>query len=575
MSLPTFTYDTRPEFVSDVADASSPVALAPAGSVAHAGGFTYRKVSGASAIPDLPAWVPFREVWVEHFGTEVVQNFSAADADTTDNAPRIQSAIEYVKDGGELRFSDGYYRLESTLRVPYDGVELIGKGERSTLLFADHTDGAILHVLEEACALRRFACLSSSARAASTDPLCVGVRFQVEDIPNSPGRLKNTLVQNVRVADQPSHGIVVSNAFTGTFNRLWILNNRGHGVAVDRGFAYPMANLEGVAGLCAFNESQVVNNAGNGFAFGHPDDEFTTQALRMTVTNCEISKNGTDPGVRYVHAQVYCRATEVTFTANVFKPVPGSGSSGIYVAGRCITICNNRFIDVGHVALIGSYDVFPTIGVYITGFNVISSPSLHSAVRVTQTPGQTSEPKGIYVHNYNFHGVVHTLMDTDTGGAWRVPGGSIGGTTLSVYKLADQSVASTTSLVNDEHLKFWVSADETVRFTVTLEYTGPPASDFKCTLLAPAGSTCRFAPESGIRLNTGNSVVFSGVVSAGSQIGFGSTDASHRLLTLRGFITNGSTAGEVNVAWRPSKLDASPTTVYAGLSCIDLNRVVQ
>lgn len=571
--MSSFIYDTRAEFVSDVADPSSVIYNAPGGSVTHAGGFMYRKVDSASAIPDIPEWVPYSQVWVEHFGASVVHNLTDANSSTIDNSPLIQSAVEYTKEGGNLYFGDGYYRLESTVTLPYDGVVLVGNGEKSTYLFADHTNGPVLHIMDRSCGLRRLACLCSDARQLSSNPLDVGIRFQVEDIPDSPGRLKNTLVEGVRVTDQPSHGIVVSNSFTGTFNRVWVLQNRGHGIAVDRGFAYPMVNIQGVPGLCAFNESQIVNNHGHGLAFGHPDDEFTTQALRMTVTNCEISKNATDAAVRYADAQVYCRATEVNFTANVFKPETGSGSSGIYVAGRCITITNNRFIDVGHVALIGSYDIFPTIGVYVTGFNVISSPGMQSAIRVTQTPGQTSEASGIYANNYNFNGGVSTLMDTDTGGAWRVPRGNIGGTQLSVYKQADQS-ASNSTLVPDEHLKFWVVAGETVRFTATLEYTSPPAADLRCTILAPTDSTCRFAPESGIKLAKSNDPTFAGVVDAGVWISFGSTDASHRLLTLRGFITNGATAGEVAVAWGQNKADTGTTTVYSGLSCIDLNRVV-
>ena len=569
--MSTFTYETRPELVADATDPSTPIHNAAIGSIAHAGGFMYRK-TGSLAIPDIPGWVPYTEVWLEHFGATVSHSLGAVNSSTTNISPMIQSAIEYVKDGGSIKFGDGYYRFESTITIPYGGIVLVGQGDNSRL-FADHTNGPVMHIMEGACSLIDFSCIPSTARTLSSSPLDVGIRFQVEDVPDSPGRLKNTLVQNVRVTDHPSHGIVVSNAFTGTFNRMWVLKNRGHGIAVDRGFAYPMANLEGVPGLCAFNESQIVGNHGHGFAFGHPDDEFTTQALRMTVTNCEISKNAVDTAVRYVDAQVYCRAVEVNFTANVFKPVKDTGSSGIYVAGRCITITNNRFIDVGHVALIGSYDIMPTIGVYITGFNVISSPSLHSAIRVTQTPGQTSEPNGIYVNNYNFHGGVKTLMDTDTGGTWRVPNGNIGGTRLSVYKTEDQSVANSTEIVTDNHLKFWVTPGETVRFTVTLEYSGPSAADLRCGLTAPSDSTCRYSSDSSVKLATSSSPRLSSVVSAGTLISFGSSD-TNRILTLRGFIKNGDTAGEVSVVWRQNMVDPGTTTVYSGLSCIDLNRVV-
>ena len=573
MSLPTFTYETRSQFVADVSDASSSVSAAPGGSVAHAEGLLYRRVPGSSVIPDLSGWVPYKAVWIEHFGATVTQTTVHANADTADNVPMFNSAFEYLKQGGELRLSDGYYRLASTLKIPYDGIQLIGNGERSTYLFADHADGPLLHVMNEGCDISRLACLPSASRKESTNPLCVGILFQIEDVPKS-NLLKNSHMQNVRVLKQPSHGIVINNSFTGAFDRIWVMENRGHGIVVDRADVYPMQHPEGVPGICDFNHCQVVRNSGHAFAFGHPDNEITTQALRINVNNCEIGKNATDPDVRYVHAQVYCRAVEIRFISNVFKSADGTATTGIYAAGRCIMIENNRFIGVEHAVMIGSYDSFPTIGVYITGFDLIVSP-VYSAVRVVKTPGQNSEPEGIYVNNYNFRAGVDTLLDSEDGGAWRVPRGSIGGNMLSVYKKEDQSVVNSNDMINDEHLRFWVVPGETVRFTVNIEFSGPPVSDFRCTIRAPNTSKCRFAPESGVTIDSVQKVELVPVTNAGQNVSVGTGGVDQRrLLTLRGFITNGIHAGEVKLAWRPIRESPEPTTVHAGLSAIDLIRVV-
>lgn len=574
--MSTFTFTSRAAFVTQALDTTSAIYAAPNGSMAHAEDVSYTKDSGSTAIPDIPGWKPFGEVYVTHFGARPEYSLVNAEASTFDSTPALHAAIEYRQWGGTIRLPRGYFSTHSTVVVPYDGIYLIGEGEKCSYLLAHHTDGPVLHVKEQSCFLQSFACLATATRAASTDLLNVGIRFQVEDIPASPGRLKNTKVENVRVAGQPSHGIVVSNAFTGTFSRIWAVQNAGHGVAIDRGFAYPMTNLEGVPGLCGFYESQITDNGGHGFAFGHPDDEFTTQALRITVTNCEISKNATDAVVRYVDAQVYCRAMEVEFTANVFKPEPGSGSSGVYIAGRCITMTGNRFIDVGHVALVGSYDIFPTIGVYITGFNVISSPGMGEAVKVVQTAGQTSIPKGIYVTNLNFGGGVESLMGTEGGGGvGQVAGGAVGGTHLPLYKSADQSVSNSTTLQSDDDLHFWVEPNETVRFTATLEYSSPPAADFKTTVEVPSGATSRFVLEAGVRVLTSNALSFSSVMSAGQAISVGSTDSSHRIVTLRGFVKHsGSSGGDVVVKWGANKADSGPTVVYSGLSCLDIERVL-
>jgi len=568
--MSTLNFATRAEFVVFAADGS-----ASPGSVVSADGFLYRFVADSTAIVDLPGWVPQNVTWVEHFGSRTVQSLVRAEKDTTDNSPAIQSAIDYQtsRDGGEVRFSDGYYRLESTLTITQKGVDLIGNDSNSSKLYGDFVGGPILHIRAGSCGVNRLGFLASSSRSGSSDVRDVGLRFQVEDVEGTLERLKATVVEDVRV-QQPSHGIVISNAFTGTLSRVWAINNGGHGIVVDRGFAYPMETHENVAGLCSFNECQLVGNIGHGLALGHPEDEFTTQALRMVVNNCEISKNATNPDVRYEDAQVYCRATEVMFIANVFKPVPGSGSSGVYIAGRCITMNCNRFIDVRHVALIGSYDKFPTVGVYITGFNVISSPLMESAVRVTRTAGQTSEAKGISVTNYNFSGGVDTLVDTDMGGGlWRAPLTNVGGMNLTLAKLTDQSSTLGTTLVDDDDLRFWVTPGERVNFVVTLEYTCDPSVDFSVSVRGPGGSSLRFCPTGGSFLSTSNEVRWAPVAENGGRVNFGSTDAVHRIATLRGFVADVSEAGAVVVSWGQVRTPVKTVVVYSGLSCLEVTRV--
>lgn len=183
------------------------------------------------------------------------------------------------------------------------------------------------------------------------------------------------------------------------------------------------------------------------------------------------------------------------------------------------------------------------------------------------------------MNNYNFHGGIQTLMDTDesmgSGGVERIQGCSIGGTTLSVEKLEDQTLSNSTTFVPDNHLKFWVGSVEKVRFRGTIEYTGPPASDLKFKLVSPEGSTCKYVPEGGMRLNNGNNVVFSGVVDSGGVISVGSTDSTHRIVTFMGYVHNGSTPGWVQVEWAQKTASPDPSVVYSGMSCLELTRVVK
>lgn len=559
--MSSLVFDSRAEFVAHTGlDAG----------IVHAGGFVYRRAPGSTAIEDLPGWEPNGDVWVEHFGARTVLTKTSAEAETFDSAPAIQAAIAFRKQG-VVYLSRGYYRVDSTVTLDKNGLILQGMSSQSTKLFAFHS-GPILRVMEQACTVSQLACLSASPRKNPTHVDAVGILCRSEDAPTSQ-RLKTTHLSDVTVRDQPSHGIVINNAFTGTLDRLWVENNDGHGIVVDRGFAVPASHIQFTPGLCSFNECQITKNRGHGLAFGHPDDDFTTQALRILVNNCEIGSNASDPDVRYQHSQVYCRACEVTLMLNVFKPGE-VGGAGVFLAGRCLNLACNRFIGVSSVALIGSYDSLITVGVHIVGFNAISCPDMDTAVKVVSVPGQTSVPRGIRVENFNFNGGNFKLLGTDEGGgAGDVGMSSVGGTRLSVYKHADQSTVNTTKLTRDEELKFTVLPHETVRFNVTLEYTGAPDSEFKCTVFAPDESTCRWVPDSSIRLNENDTVVRAAMREAGETLNFGATNSSHRIVNLKGFVRNGPTKGVVQAGWGAKKSSSSPTTVYSGLSYIEIERV--
>lgn len=587
--LTTNLYLTRDDFVNDISinnfDANP-------GSIVYAEGYQYQRIDSNSSlmnpvvISDLPNWIPFGETWINHFGVTITQSKTATENASHDDSSKVQAAIDFQEKlgSGVVHFPDGYFRLGSTIYVHESNICLLGTGEKKSILYATHINGPVLQIMNESCQVQKLYISGSDDRynnglVASTN---FGILLQIEDIPNNTDRLKNTLIESVRISNQPSHALVLScTAFTGTLNLLWITANKGHGVVIDRGIESGMVNNVGISGLCAFNECQVVNNGGHGFCFGHPDDEFTTQALRITVTNCEISKNATDTSVRHFPSEVYCRAVEVFFNANVFKPVPATNQSGIFIAGRNIHMINNRFIDVLHTAVISSYDIFPTIGVYISGFDVISSPSLTSAVNVRKVSGQTSEPEGIYINNYNNTGGVNTLVDTDSSmgstGFWRIPKLSIGGTDLTIIKKTDQILNNTTSHINDNDLKFRVAENEAIHFTLFAEYSSPASSDFKCLFNVPSGAIFKASPDGSMKLDRSNNIVQAAVVNQNTNIIFGSTSGSTRLLTIHGFVDNrveNSVAGNVQFKWAPVSSSTENTIVYSGLSCIRINRIV-
>lgn len=576
----THYYDTRANFVT----ASSGLGALPEGSVVSAAGDLYRKATGSSTLQGLDDWLPHNDVWVEHFGAVTVAGRANANSTGIDNTTAIQGAIDYVEtfNGGKVFLRGNYYRVATPLTVTTRGVIITGMGDEETYIFADHTAGPVIQFFHRTGQVHNIAIDASDTRRdsgllASTN---YGILYQTPDVPAVTERLQNHYLQAVRISNQPSHGLYASvKAFTGTADRCWFINNKGHGVLIDRGVHSGMVNPDGTSGLVTFNECQVSGNEGNGMAFGNSADTVSsTQCLRVIVSNCEIGANASGVAAEEV-TQVYMYGcTDMLFVTNVFTSDGVANSGGVHVVGgRNIFISNNRFIELDSAIVIDSNAVLDTIGVFIYGFNVINSASMVEAIRVQNTSGDsTKEPRGISISQYNYIGGIDTLIATGTGmdpgsGAWRVPELGIDGRTMVSRKLVDQTVTNSTVLVEDATLKFWAIPSEIITFTFVVRYSGPAAGDVKMRLTGPTGSTIHVGVPSNMKVDASDAVVIQNEVAGDVDITFG-TAASVRVATLVGSVTNGGTAGKVYLQWAQATADAGTTTV-AEDSYVNLDRI--
>ena len=552
------------------------------GTVVSAENYFYLKSSGATSIPDLPDWLPFNDAWVGHFGTVTTAGAANTDRSNVDNTAAIRAALDYIKlvGGGYLYFGRGYYRVTAPLVVRSTGTFLIGAGDKKTYIFADHTLGPILQITTAANRIENLCLTSSSARRldGALDSNNYGLLYQTLD---DAGRMQNNVCQSIRISNQPSHGLYITPiAYTGSVINCWLGSNGGHGVLIDKG-THSGINPPGTSGLVSFRECEVKQNDGHAFALGNPNNTTsTTQALRVEITNCEIGVNAGVPEARWAPAYVYLHgATEVLLKTNVLtgdETIPEK-LAGIFIAGgRSIHIINNRFIDVKYAVVIDSYATFPTIGVFIEGFNVINSPELQEAVLVQNTTGDpTAAPRGIYINNYNFSGGVNTLVATGEGmdagsGAWRVPELGLGGRSLTVMKRTPQQVTNSTQFVEDEGLKFWIAPRETIVFSLVVGYVGP---NLKVRLTVPDGVELVVGPVSGVKVGMNNTVVIQDAVVDGTSIVFGPASFT-RLLKLVGTAKSGGFEGKVALEWAQASKSASTTQVLANVSYIILDRVV-
>ena len=150
-----------------------------------------------------------------------------------------------------------------------------------------------------------------------------------------------------------------------------------------------------------------------------------------------------------------------------------------------------------------------------------------------------------------------------TGLAWTTV--TSGATVKSVRKSADQTVTSSTTLVNDTHLKFAVAANETYIFQAWLyTYAADGTPDIKVTFTGPSGSTVLWS-SSQVIFNAGGATTLT-VVSPGATAADLFVDANLRAIQLYGTISNGATAGDLQFQFAQNTSSANGTSVKAGSS---------
>jgi hypothetical protein len=160
------------------------------------------------------------------------------------------------------------------------------------------------------------------------------------------------------------------------------------------------------------------------------------------------------------------------------------------------------------------------------------------------------------------NGMVLTVDSAEaTGLKYAVP--ATAPTIKPVRKSSDQTVTSSTTLVNDSQLKFAVEASATYIFEAWLyTYAADGTPDIKVTFTGPAGSTVLWS-SSQVIFNAGGSTTLT-VVSAGGTAADLFVDANLRAIQLYGTILNGGTAGDLQFQFAQNTSSANGTSVKAG-----------
>lgn len=135
-----------------------------------------------------------------------------------------------------------------------------------------------------------------------------------------------------------------------------------------------------------------------------------------------------------------------------------------------------------------------------------------------------------------------------------------------VRKTANETVTSSTTLQDDDHLTLPIGANETWEFEFVLAVWGHSSGDFLASIVAPAGAAGKWhgiGPEIGVSSNVGQTN-WRAETAFGSTRSYGlnSAEASFTIL-LKGIVRNGANAGDLKLQWAQLVAHATGTVIVA------------
>jgi len=130
--------------------------------------------------------------------------------------------------------------------------------------------------------------------------------------------------------------------------------------------------------------------------------------------------------------------------------------------------------------------------------------------------------------------------------------------TITKRKTADESVSSSTTLQDDDHLTFPIAANEEWTTTIQASYVHSAAGGVKAAVTVPSGATMHASV-----IGTGASFYQGATTTSGTAIlvvssGVG-TDAVFKV-----WVLNGATPGNVTLQWAQNTSDGTSTTARKG-----------
>jgi hypothetical protein len=252
-----------------------------------------------------------------------------------------------------------------------------------------------------------------------------------------------------------------------------------------------------------------------------------------------------------------------------------AGTSQIRINGNKNQVTNNRCYNIGFNRAANTAD-----GIYMD--NTQDNDVSHNQLRVI---GGGSARSGINLDfspiNNTIDHNIFTTFDTPAFATAPITGGLAGNDIHDnrgfadkayVRKTADESVTSSTTIQDDDHLFVSVAASVTYEVLVFVLYEGATTGDMTIGFSGPAGATFDWAPG-GQRNDNATIQVDRGLISTTKIVGTSGTGAAnHAVAMIHGILIVGTTAGTFRFRFAQGTSDATATTVLTG-SYMRLKRI--
>jgi hypothetical protein len=319
-------------------------------------------------------------------GTVNVKDFGAVGDGVADDTEAINAAMASISStGGTITLPRGVYRTTSTITIATDNLSLVGEGSfgnfpsggatdgttirtgdrtGATRIFADFTSGPVIRIRRQNCAVIGMTIDASDTRKGAA--LATNYGVWLEGLDGTAEACLRSYMRNVRVTNQPSHGIVMcNNVAASTLDFTSADNCAGHGFCIVGGAFHSRSVLVRPGQVDVLN-CRASRCGGHAIYVGADDSGLNNIPYRIHLHNFEsfynlitvgLAINATYPAEIHLSGEQISVCSSASAGLREYPTITSAqGHRCVFARGSNITFDSCRFVSPLYNA------VTPTVG---------------------------------------------------------------------------------------------------------------------------------------------------------------------------------------------------------------------